>query len=343
LRLVRFILFTLLSILLLSLFSVIAADDPSCLRTRAAFDIGSGSTKMVVAKVDICQQMILNVLLRDSRKVGYKEALAADSNNKLPSQTVTTGIKALAELKRGAQALGAKEFLGVATSAFRKAVNGALVIKKILKNTGIKVSIISQRREAILGYLAVSAIFKSVDQAKKRFVVWDIGGGSMQITTSSSADKEYLVYEGELASVSYKRRVIKDILERDPNLVESPNPIGAKGEQGITLAKEHASKMVPANIKQVIADGAQVVGIGGVHYYSIRNRIAPKHNYYTLQEAYLSSIEGMRLNDQELDSPYASTEITNLMLVSGYMLGLKVERVSVMKVNMADGVLLQKK
>jgi exopolyphosphatase / guanosine-5'-triphosphate,3'-diphosphate pyrophosphatase len=318
-----------------------AAGAENCNRTRAAFDVGSGATKMVVAKIDICQQLIVSVLLRQARKVAYNDALASNQQGQLPQSIVDRGINALLELKVLAVDVGATEFVGVATSAFRRATNGSLVVKQILKRSGILVKIISQRQEAILGYLAVESRFELPGPfSGRKLVVWDIGGGSMQITARDT--NNFLVYQGKLASVSFKRQVIRDILGMDLMRVKSPNPIGARGEQGITLAQKSAKQSVPKELKQILTSGAQVVGIGGVHYYSVRNRVAPQQSYYRRKQLYLAAMAGMKLSDQQLDSAYAATEVTNLMLVVGYMLGLNIDRVDVMKVNMADGVLLRR-
>ncbi len=57
-----------------------AALAQNCLQTRAAIDIGSGSTKIAVAEVDTCQHRIHNMLYQQQLPVAYNDALmhAAD-------------------------------------------------------------------------------------------------------------------------------------------------------------------------------------------------------------------------------------------------------------------------
>ena len=47
-------------------FSALGED---CIFTRAAFDVGSGTTRMKVAKVDVCKNTILKVLLKKEMRI----------------------------------------------------------------------------------------------------------------------------------------------------------------------------------------------------------------------------------------------------------------------------------
>ena len=49
------------------------ADE--CLKNRAAFDIGSGTTKMMVAQVDTCLQQVNQIFEEREIAVAYKEDL----------------------------------------------------------------------------------------------------------------------------------------------------------------------------------------------------------------------------------------------------------------------------
>ena len=72
--------------LLICLFSsftvpVLATETNDCVRVLAAFDVGSASTKLKVARVDTCQQLILKHLYDASKKVNYKVDLEISENS----------------------------------------------------------------------------------------------------------------------------------------------------------------------------------------------------------------------------------------------------------------------
>ncbi|HBP94707.1 MAG TPA: phosphatase, partial [Pantoea agglomerans] len=47
-----------------------------CQQIRAGLDIGSGTTKIAVARVNVCQLRIEKMLYQDQRAVAWNEALA---------------------------------------------------------------------------------------------------------------------------------------------------------------------------------------------------------------------------------------------------------------------------
>ena len=67
----------------------------------------------------------------------------------------------------------------MATAAFRKASNGAAFLLQ-LRDEGLPLRLISQDREAFLGFL--TANHHCPDVAAYDLVSWDCGGGSFQIT-----------------------------------------------------------------------------------------------------------------------------------------------------------------
>lgn len=61
----------------------VAAHAAGCEETRAGIDMGSGTTKLVVAKVDTCQRRINKVLFEDQRPIGFNEDLSKSADNTL--------------------------------------------------------------------------------------------------------------------------------------------------------------------------------------------------------------------------------------------------------------------
>ena len=92
------------------------------------------------------------------------------------------GIKALtdfcASAMQTAEDKGCEEMLGFATSAVRDAVNSDDVLAHVEKHSGVALEVLSGEDEARLTFLAVRRWF---GWSAGRLVVFDIGGGSLEI------------------------------------------------------------------------------------------------------------------------------------------------------------------
>lgn len=325
----------LIIILLLSSFSLLAKD---CLVTRAAFDIGSGTTKLKVAQVNTCKKKIEKILLEANREVGYKQALKDSKNNKLNKLIVKKGIAMLKELKAQAQRFMPESYTAVATSAFRTAKNGKKVARKISKKLGFKINIISQQKEAEIGFVGASAL---TDKKLNEIVVWDIGGGSMQMTAYNN-NGNYDIYKGKLAAVSFKNHVIYEVQNHNGEIPTTPNPITEEDKVlALKDARDYAKNTVPKSImKKIKSEKTLVLGIGGVHYFSIGENVS-ETNTYSMDMILNHLNKSLYLTDEQLGGgKYVSTDITNLILVAGFMEELQINEVKTIKVNMADGLLI---
>ncbi len=306
---------------------------PTCIAKRAAFDIGSGTTKMTVALVDTCRHTILKVLGEAKEKVPYKSDLSASKDRKFSQEIIDRGMKVLTTFKAQAVSLGAKTFAAVATSAFRHARNPKIFLERAYRELGLRIKIISQQDEGEIGYYGAAG---KVKNNGKPLVVWDIGGGSMQL--SASISEKLSVHKGSLASVTFKDYILKHIQRKETRA--TPNPIfQSDAAAALEHAKAHALKTTSQDLKAKLSN-SEILGIGGVHYYSIRNQVNSDSKSFTQKEVRDTLHRRLGLSDEAIGSKYASTEISNLILVLGYMEALNIQKVNVAKVNMTDGILV---
>lgn len=327
-----------ISVLALALGSVGSAlgESGECLKVKAAFDIGSGATKMKVARVDTCLQKIDKILYDSHEAVKYKESLQNNPKNILNQSILKKGVSALLKLKAKANEFAPDAYEAVATSAFRTAANGEEAAKFIMDQTKIDFKIISQKDEAKLGFYGATRVAETDIQ---NLVVWDIGGGSMQISAYTGGG-QFEIFQGKMASASFKKHIIKEIQGKDPLKVETPNPMGQSvSNKAWKSAMEMAQSSVPDSIKSKIKQGAQVVGIGGVHYYSVRGQTGVQSKYQ-IEDLNKALSKGSQMSDAELKGDYSSTDVSNLALVKGFMKGLGIKEVMTGKINLADGILL---
>ncbi len=337
-----------------------SASDP-CLKRRGAIDIGSGSTKAFAAVVDICQKpaRIVERLFDEKAKISFGESVERTGDGTFAPDVVTDASAKIATMAEQMNEKGIERLSVVATAAFRKAKNGAdtakaisdAVARRLKGKTALdleasRVQILSQEVEAEVG--ALSAITNLPEEARKSphalFVVWDIGGGSMQMFANDKVGDSYQphLYTGDLASVTFKNKVIRELQKKDPATVKSPNPIGKNRAKAVVLARDHAKKNVPDYFKKN-ANRATWVGIGGVLAISTVKQVEKEgqgtsSSFFT-DSALAKTLEA-RANrkDEEIESEYRETDITNLALVLGYMQELKIKRVDTVEASLTQGL-----
>ncbi|MFS4458670.1 Ppx/GppA phosphatase family protein [Bdellovibrio sp. HCB2-146] len=306
---------------------------------RAAFDIGSGSTKMKVGEYDTCTDKLNKVILEDQAKVNYQESLQASSDQTFSEEVQDAGMAALRSLLEKALNEKATRFAGVATAAFRKAQNAPEFLSEIDKKLGIHVKVITQEQEAMIGFKGAASLSQL---PQDKMILWDIGGGSQQMVVLNDK-KEPVIYSGTLASVSFKNYVISRIQKKDTNKVTTPNPLGKKTTAAASkYAEQHARETVPAEIQlHIKKKDAAVVGIGGVLSRSIVDQVTNKTSV-TATEVEQALKKRMDLTDAEIGGEFVQTEITNLVLVGGFMKALNMNKYQPVKASLIDGLWYEK-
>lgn len=308
---------------------------------RAAFDVGSGSTKLKVGKLDLKAKKFVQLVYPakdgdlEQVKVTYKDALTASPDKKIPENLIVEGIAALKKLKGAAEAAGATEFVGVATAAFRDAANGAEAALRLSKETGIAISVISQDEEARLGFMGATA---RSGADPKSSVVWDIGGGSQEMAMLGE-DGKLVTFKGKLGSDVMKQFLIEKVKKGKG---ESPNPIGAKGAKiGLAEAKKTAAGVPKPIVEKITKSDTVVLGIGGVHHYSLREQaLTSGTDRYTAGDVKAALEKRLKATDAEIGGKFPANQVGNLILVLGYLEALKIPAVKPLAVNLADGLLV---
>ncbi|MDA8262964.1 MAG: Ppx/GppA phosphatase family protein [Actinomycetota bacterium] len=142
--------------------------------TVAALDMGSNSFHLVVARGFGSSHF--DVLLKEKVMMRLGDEVAATKRLSTASgERILEVVGTMAALARG---VGATEMVALATAAFRDARNAGEIVDAIEEIHGIKVSVISGRREAELIWGAVS---RAVDFGGHFALSADLGGGSMEV------------------------------------------------------------------------------------------------------------------------------------------------------------------
>lgn len=156
----------------------------------AALDLGTNNCRLLVARPDGPTFKIMDAF---SRAVRLGEGV--EGSNLLSDAAQDRALKALRICAGKIRHHRVREARLVATEACRRAVNGRDFIRRVNRETGLSMDIITAEEEA---RLAVAGCAPLIDPEAEQLLVFDIGGGSTELiwidmSGTPSARRENLV------------------------------------------------------------------------------------------------------------------------------------------------------
>lgn len=149
-------------------------------KTLAAIDVGSNSIKLLVARRDAADPGHAVEILREKEMVRLgQETLASGT---LSEEAMEDGLDCLARYAALARAAGADTISAVATCAVREASNGGEFVRRVRRETGVRLSVISGEEEA---RLITRAVRTDLPPSCDPLLVLDIGGGSTEVVVAN--------------------------------------------------------------------------------------------------------------------------------------------------------------
>jgi len=205
----------------------------------AAIDIGSNSIRQIVA--DVSPNGAIRVI--DEMKAAPRLQTGLIETGLLGDEPMRLAVEALGRMATLAKQLGCKRVEAVATSAVRGATNGALFLRRVKDETGLRVRVLGGEEEARLAFRSALAHF---DLGRGRAIVMDIGGGSLEFALAAEGIVERYV------SLPFGAvRLTEEFLRDRP---------GAKGVRKLRKAvREELRSALPVRDWR----GAEVIGSGG--------------------------------------------------------------------------------
>src|SRR2546422_1894656 len=147
----------------------------------AAIDVGSNSVHMVVADVSPDGRIEVVDRVKEMVRLGRHAFISG----RLEPDAMELAIQAVRTFSRLARARRVERTRAVATSAVREAANGPTFVRRLRRETGIPVRVISGAEEARLIF---SAAHHALGLAGGSHLLVDVGGGSVELV---------LVHEGK--------------------------------------------------------------------------------------------------------------------------------------------------
>jgi exopolyphosphatase/guanosine-5'-triphosphate,3'-diphosphate pyrophosphatase len=206
---------------------------------RACIDIGSNTTRLLVAECD--GEQILEIHQeRAFTRIGH--GLPGDGTI-LPAK-IAEVAEVVAEQLRIAQELGSVEVRGVATAAIRRAGNGAALVAAIRDACGLTVQILTGEDEARLAFLGAARTLDHVPAGQLGVV--DVGGGSSELVVGTAPGRvswcrSFALGSGDLA---------------DECLVSDPPSAAELAEARARIASAVAGLDVPRPAEAVAVGGS---------------------------------------------------------------------------------------
>jgi exopolyphosphatase/guanosine-5'-triphosphate,3'-diphosphate pyrophosphatase len=145
--------------------------------TYAALDLGTNNCRLLVARPDGSGFRVVDAF---SRIVRLGEGLG--HTNRLSEHAMARTIEALRVCDSKVRRNGATRFRAVATEACRRAENGAEFVARVRDETAIDLEVIAPEEEAELALVGCSPLYDAPAEDESFALLFDIGGGSTQIT-----------------------------------------------------------------------------------------------------------------------------------------------------------------
>jgi exopolyphosphatase/guanosine-5'-triphosphate,3'-diphosphate pyrophosphatase len=319
-------------------FFICFSFSADCIVRKGGLDVGSGTTKIMIADIDVCSSHIREVLFSDSIKLDYQDELRRGGGHKFsPAVQFRFIMETGAFFRRSVSGIsGDISWTGGATAAFRQAENAPRYLRLLSGLLGFNIRILSVEEEAEKTFWAVSSV---VNERPENIISWEIGSGSTQIGSLDDSGR-FVLYSASVASVTFKNMVIEKIQNRDPRVFQSPNPMTeAALLSAVELAAEQAKSIPPVIRRKISSANVRVFGTGGVHLYSIQPR-AGTEKFYVLSDVLALLRENTSARDEDFTGPFASTQVTNLALVYGFMRELGIKEVVSVKTGLLQGLLV---
>lgn len=313
-------------IIIFSINLLLLTTADASIERRAAFDFGSGKMKVQVADVDTETNHIVKSYMSESEVLRLSEDLARQPDGKFSAEAMDEAIKAAGKLKEKALKHGATEFRGIATEAYRKALNANELVSRYINELDIFVTIVSQDDEGVFGFRSLIEE-KKLDRTKT--ICWDIGGGSFQITFLDEQQK-ITIYKGPFGRSSMKNAIIEHVKHQNPQSIHSPNPINqSEWQASISYLKGVLLPVPESLLKKLAEPGVQLVGIAA-HPEKLRSK--GKYHKFDIEKLMRKRLGK---TDKELEKEHDSPAIavTELVLISGVLELLQANEVTYFRTN----------
>lgn len=306
-----------------------------CIVRRGALEIGSSSTKISIAEIDLCNPQLKRILYEKKIKINYLQDFLKTSKKNLSTKVLDEGFQEIQDLIALGMTFKPKSIVAIASKFIQKLPKHIEYLSKLKKITGLRVFKIGRKMEAILQFISLS---ENYPLDLKKVLLWNIDSSGISFTRYDG--KNYHVYLDSISSEGFKNMVLEGLLGKSHITHKSPNPLGHENAKKAFEMIRVYSKFNTPRIFKSWASNLEIVAIGRVHNSDVLSLLNQDSQLYQSGALNEAIIKRENLSDKQLNSTRSNTQITNLILVHGYMESLGIDKITSMKINPTVGVLL---
>ena len=168
----------------------------------AAIDLGTNSCRIRITDKSG------NVIYREAVTTKLGEGLA--ENMRFTPEAVERGLKCLTHFAELMKDYEVGHYRAVATASCRMAQNGDAFVQMVEEMSGIKLEVISAAEEASL---TLKGAVLNADKSKPYVLVYDLGGGSTEITFATNQAEPQILYTISVPWGARNSSEVFDLLE----------------------------------------------------------------------------------------------------------------------------------
>lgn len=236
-----------------------AGDNLPVSRNYAAIDLGTNSCRLVIASPTPTSFRIVETFSRVTR-LG-EGIIKEDELSRLAIKRTVAALKVCAGVLHEYSPIFKSRF--VATAACRRARNCQEFISAVKKETGLNIEIISSKEES---RLAVVGCVPLLNRNIKRTLVFDIGGGSTEISLARITGSGKTIIEG-FVSLPYGVVTVSEAFPGNEMTDLAYNTIVERSQEMLADFEEKFQIMDAIRNQeiQVIGTSGTVTVLGAVH------------------------------------------------------------------------------
>lgn len=149
----------------------------------AAIDLGTNSCRLLIA--DDCGVQLYSDAAATKLGEGMYEQM------KFTDAAIERGLKDFGKCREAMDKFGVTRYRAIATASCRMASNGTEFVGMVKKQCGIEIEVVDGEEEARLN---LKGAMQHVRGKSKYVVVYDLGGGSTEITLATNEDSPKILY-----------------------------------------------------------------------------------------------------------------------------------------------------
>ena len=195
-------------------------------------DVGSNTVHLLVVDAHRGAQPVP----QHSHKSELRLAEHINRSGELNKAGADALVDAALAARKEADELDCDELLAFATSAVRDATNSAQVLKRVVKEAGVELIVLSGEDEARLTFLAVRRWF---GWSAGNLVCLDIGGGSLELAAGPDEDPA-LAFSLPIGAA----RLTREWFDEDP-----------PSKEDVASLAEHVAKQIAEPVKTLLSAG----------------------------------------------------------------------------------------